>query len=169
MTNCTNESRVQFTASTSRSCGKAVGTDVRESSRESLGTEIKIWRCSCEKWRMWWGKLWKTPDSQGTSITDSKRSSMRMVTDCSGERLVQVFSFRSDRSGISHVYTRFIKYLPCIYLIFYRFICMYMCWIPVGRVSGDGTVSLAIVIYIDGSYMKNKIAVKPIYITVQNL
>ena len=46
---------------------------------------------------------------------------------------------------------------------------MYMCWIPVGRVSGDGTVSLAIVIYIDGSYMKNKIAVKPIYITVQNL
>jgi Plavaka transposase len=38
----------------------------------------------------------------------------------------------------------------------------------VGRV-GDGTVPLAIVIYIDGSYIKSKIAVKPIYITVRNL
>ena len=37
-----------------------------------------------------------------------------------------------------------------------------------GRV-GDGTVPLAIVIYIDGSYIKSKIAVKPIYITVRNL
>ena len=34
---------------------------------------------------------------------------------------------------------------------------------------GDGTVPLAIVIYIDGSFIKNKIAVKPIYITVHNL
>jgi hypothetical protein len=30
-------------------------------------------------------------------------------------------------------------------------------------------VPLAIVIYIDGSYIKSKIAVKPIYITVRNL
>ena len=44
--------------------------------------------------------------------------------------------------------------------------------------GGDGTVPLAIVIYIDGSYnatmlqccyFKSKIAVKPIYITVRNL
>ena len=34
---------------------------------------------------------------------------------------------------------------------------------------GDGTVPLAIVIYVDGSFIKNKIAVKPIYITVRNL
>jgi hypothetical protein len=34
---------------------------------------------------------------------------------------------------------------------------------------GDGTVPLAIVIYIDGSFIKNKIAVKPIYITLRNL
>ena len=34
---------------------------------------------------------------------------------------------------------------------------------------GDGTVPLPIVIYIDGSFNKNKIAVKPIYITVRNL
>ena len=34
---------------------------------------------------------------------------------------------------------------------------------------GDGTVPLAIVIYIDGSFIKNKIVVKPIYITVRNL
>ncbi len=40
--------------------------------------------------------------------------------------------------------------------------------IYVSRV-GDGTVPLAIVIYIDGSFIKNKIAVKPIYLTVRNL
>ena len=34
---------------------------------------------------------------------------------------------------------------------------------------GDGTVSLAIVIYIDGSFIKHSIPVKPIYITVRNL
>jgi hypothetical protein len=37
-----------------------------------------------------------------------------------------------------------------------------------GRV-GDSTVPLAIVIYIDGSFVKHKIPVKPIYITVRNL
>ena len=31
---------------------------------------------------------------------------------------------------------------------------------------GDGTVPLAIVIYIDGSFIKHSIPVKPIYITV---
>ena len=34
---------------------------------------------------------------------------------------------------------------------------------------GDGTVPLAIVVYIDGSFIKNKIAAKPIHITVRNL
>ena len=34
---------------------------------------------------------------------------------------------------------------------------------------GDGTVPLAIVIYIDGSFIKHSIPVKPIYITVRNL
>ena len=34
---------------------------------------------------------------------------------------------------------------------------------------GDGTVPLAIVVYIDGSFVKHKIPVKPIYITVRNL
>ena len=38
----------------------------------------------------------------------------------------------------------------------------------VGRV-GDGTVPLAIVLYIDGSFVKHKIPVRPIYITVRNL
>jgi hypothetical protein len=37
-----------------------------------------------------------------------------------------------------------------------------------GRV-GDGTVPLAIVVYIDGSFVKHKIPVKPIYVTVRNL
>lgn len=34
---------------------------------------------------------------------------------------------------------------------------------------GEGTVPLAIVVYIDGSFVKNKIPVKPIYITLRNL
>ncbi len=34
---------------------------------------------------------------------------------------------------------------------------------------GDSTVPLAIVIYIHGSFIKNKIAVKPIYVTFRNL
>ena len=34
---------------------------------------------------------------------------------------------------------------------------------------GDGTVPLAIVIYINGSFVKHSIPVKPIYITLQNL
>ncbi len=34
---------------------------------------------------------------------------------------------------------------------------------------GEGTVLLAIVVYIDGSFVKHKIPVKPIYITVCNL
>ena len=34
---------------------------------------------------------------------------------------------------------------------------------------GNGTVPLAIVIYIDGSFVKHSIPVKPIYITVRNL
>ena len=48
-----------------------------------------------------------------------------------------------------------------------------MLWIYIYNQSavrvGDGTVPLAIVIYIDGSFIKNKIVVKPIYITVRNL
>jgi hypothetical protein len=34
---------------------------------------------------------------------------------------------------------------------------------------GDGTVPLAIVVYINGSFVKHKIPVKPIYVTVHNL
>ncbi len=34
---------------------------------------------------------------------------------------------------------------------------------------GEGTMPLAIVIYIDGSFIKHSISVKPIYITVLNL
>jgi len=34
---------------------------------------------------------------------------------------------------------------------------------------GDGTVPLAIVVYIDGSFVKHKIPVKPIYVTLHNL
>ncbi len=37
-----------------------------------------------------------------------------------------------------------------------------------GRV-GEGTVPLAIVVYIYGSFVKHKIPVKPIYVTVRNL
>ena len=36
------------------------------------------------------------------------------------------------------------------------------------RVS-DGTIPLAIVVYIDGSFVRHKIPVKPIYVTVRNL
>ncbi len=35
--------------------------------------------------------------------------------------------------------------------------------------AGDRTSPLAIVVYIDGSFVKHKIPVKPIYITVSNL
>ncbi len=34
---------------------------------------------------------------------------------------------------------------------------------------GEGTLPLAIVVYIDGSFVKHKIPVKPIYVTVRNL
>ena len=53
-------------------------------------------------------------------------------------------------------------YIP---VINYEYTCTYK---AAGRV-GDGTVPLAIVIYIDGSFIKNKIAVKPVYITLRNL
>ena len=72
-------------------------------------------------------------------------------------RPVQVLPSRYDKSGI--VYTRDIP-----------FIC-YGCTCAnktAGRV-GYGTVPLAILMYINGSFIKNKIAVKPIYITVLNL
>ena len=35
--------------------------------------------------------------------------------------------------------------------------------------AGEGTVPLEIVVYIDGSFIKHKIPVKPIYVTVRNL
>jgi hypothetical protein len=41
---------------------------------------------------------------------------------------------------------------------------LYLCF----RV-GEGTVPLAIVLYIDGSFVKHKIPVKPIYVSVRNL
>jgi len=48
--------------------------------------------------------------------------------------------------------------LDCTYLYLYLFF----------RV-GEGTVPLAIVLYIDGSFVKHKIPVKPIYVSVRNL
>ncbi len=38
----------------------------------------------------------------------------------------------------------------------------FVCYVRVG----EGTVPMAIVVYIDGSFMKHKIPVKPIYVTV---
>lgn len=52
-----------------------------------------------------------------------------------------------------------------IHVISYEYMCAYK---AAGRI-GDGTVPLAILIYIDGSVIKNKIAVKPVYITLRNL
>jgi hypothetical protein len=40
--------------------------------------------------------------------------------------------------------------------------------VSIGRVD-EGTVPLAIVVYINGSFVKHKIPVKPIYVTVRNL
>ena len=34
---------------------------------------------------------------------------------------------------------------------------------------GEETASLAFVVYIDGSFVKHKIPVKPIYVTIRNL
>ena len=50
------------------------------------------------------------------------------------------------------------------------FICVYTCiyFVLVDRV-GEGTVPLIIVVYINGSFVKHKIPVKPIYVTVRNL
>ncbi len=50
----------------------------------------------------------------------------------------------------------FIGVYTCIYLVL------------IDRV-GEGIVPLAIVVYIDGSFVKHKIPVKPIYVTVRNL
>ncbi len=41
----------------------------------------------------------------------------------------------------------------------------FVCYVRVG----EGAVPLAIVVYIDGSFVKHKIPVKPIYVTVRNL
>ena len=46
------------------------------------------------------------------------------------------------------------------------YICIYL--VLIDRV-GEGIVPLAIVVYIDGSFVKHKIPVKPIYVTVSNL
>ena len=55
------------------------------------------------------------------------------------------------------------EYIPC-----------HLSYIPVYKIfsccrAGDGTVPLAIVVYIDGSFVKHKIPVKPIYVTLRNL
>ena len=47
---------------------------------------------------------------------------------------------------------------------------MHVPWITIDPVTvGDGTVSLPIVVYIDGSFIKNRIAVKSKYITLLRL
>ena len=60
-----------------------------------------------------------------------------------------------------HVYT-----VICIVCTLILTVHTYSCYIC--RV-GDGTVPLAIVLYIDGSFVKHKIPVRPIYVTVRNL
>jgi hypothetical protein len=47
--------------------------------------------------------------------------------------------------------------------------CMYFNVLIYILQGWDGTVPLAIVMYIDGSFVKHKIPVKPIYITICNL
>ena len=48
---------------------------------------------------------------------------------------------------------------------------MHVPWITIDTPDNvrvcNGTLPLSIMVYIDGSFIKNKIAVKPIYITVQ--
>ncbi len=44
----------------------------------------------------------------------------------------------------------------------------YIYFVLIDRV-GEGIVPLAIVVYIDGSFLKHKIPVKPIYVMVSNL
>ena len=44
----------------------------------------------------------------------------------------------------------------------------FLTWFECCRV-GDGTVPLAIVVYIDGSFVRHTIPVKPIYVTLRNL
>ena len=61
------------------------------------------------------------------------------------------------------------KLNPCMY--WYIQVCtgMYGCvLISIFRV-GEGTVTLATVVYIDGSFIRHKIPVKPIYVTICNL
>ena len=57
---------------------------------------------------------------------------------------------------MKHVYTSIYYDYNYIYFVYHN------------RV-GEGTVPLAIVVYIDGSFIKHKIPVKPIYVTVCNL
>ena len=45
----------------------------------------------------------------------------------------------------------------------------YVCDVGYHHRVGEGTVPLEIVVYIDGSFIKHKIPVKPIYVTVSNL
>ena len=59
----------------------------------------------------------------------------------------------------------------CVYTSIYIY-CVYTSLSPYVLLDvrvGEGTVPLAIVVYIDGSFVKHKIPVKPIYITVRNL
>ena len=61
-----------------------------------------------------------------------------------------------------------------VYWCIYLYILCLLGYIPVfyfvliDRV-GEGVAPLAIVVYIDGSFVKHKIPVKPIYVTVRNL
>jgi hypothetical protein len=87
--------------------------------------------------------------------------SFEMDVDEAGERL---FGGEAN-AGVSFQIGQ-LRYILCCTLYMTVYNSMY--FVCYGRV-GEGTVPLAIVVYIDGSFVKHKIPVKPIYVTVRNL
>ena len=73
-------------------------------------------------------------------------------------------SFQIGQLRYVHLHDEYILvhtgYIPGTYFIL---TCISCCR------AGDGTVPLAIVVYINGSFVKHKIPVKPIYVTLRNL
>ena len=87
--------------------------------------------------------------------------SFEMDVDEAGERL---FGGEAN-AGVSFQIGQ-LRYILCCTLFMSVYNSMYfVCYFRVG----EGTVPLAIVVYIDGSFIKHKIPVKPIYVTVRNL
>ena len=87
--------------------------------------------------------------------------SFEMDVDKAGERL---FGGEAN-AGVSFQIGQ-LRYILCC--TWYMSVYNSMYFVRYFRV-GEGTVPLAIVVYIDGSFIKHKIPVKPIYVTVRNL